>query len=150
MHDRGCDIPTQGHALLPRCLWGCFRNESHYLTQFFLGCCVTTWLGFQGPGKYLGSGMVCFHRCKHMVFPIVSLWGCGITDMPGFPVFIFQLLSSMPKRLYLLGLINHNTNFTFLDSLCNSVHGQVHPSILSSSICWWPFLMARGFTGPLN
>lgn len=47
-------------------------------------------------------------------------------------------------------LINHSTYFTFLDSLCNSVHGQVHSSVLSPSICWWSFLMAWGFMGLLS
>lgn len=90
-----------------------------------------------------------FHHCKHIVFAMVNLWECGVTHLLGFPIFIFQLPSSVPKRLYLLGLINHSTYFTFLDSLCNSVHSQVHPSVLSP-ICWWPFLMAWGFMGPLN
>lgn len=91
-----------------------------------------------------------FHHCKHIVFAMVNLWECGVTHLLGCPIFIFQLPSSVPKRLYLLGLINHSTYFTLLDNLCNSVHSQVHPSVLSPSICWWPFLMAWGFMGPLN
>lgn len=51
VYDRGCDIPAPCHVLWPRWLWDYFRNESQCLTQFFLGCHVTTKLAFQGPGQ---------------------------------------------------------------------------------------------------
>jgi len=49
VHGRGCDTLTQCHALWPRSLWGCYRNESRCPTWFFLGCHVSTALAFQGP-----------------------------------------------------------------------------------------------------
>jgi len=33
---------------------------------------------------------------------LVGLWQCDMINLPSFPIFIFQLLSSIPLRLYLL------------------------------------------------
>ena len=38
--------------------------------------------------------------------------------------------------------------FTVMNNLCNSMHGQVHPSIPSPSVCCIPALMAWGVMGP--
>jgi len=42
------------HVLWPRCLQGCYENESRFLTPLFWGCHVTIGLAFQGPGSYSG------------------------------------------------------------------------------------------------
>jgi len=74
-------------------------------------------LGFQPPG-------VCVHHGEHMVLALAGWWECGI-NFPGPLVFIFQPSSSMPERLYSLGLLDCGTCFTFMDNLCDNVHGQV-------------------------
>jgi len=51
-------------------------------------------------------------------------------------------------RLYPLVLLDWSACFTFMDILCNGVHGQVHPSVTSTSVCRVSSLVARGVMGP--
>lgn len=67
---------------------------------------------------------------------------CDIINPPDPSIFIFQPLSSISNRLYLLGLFNCYACFAFVDNLCNSAHGQVHSSDLSPSICYISSLRA--------
>jgi len=70
---------------------------------------------------------VLVQNCKHMVLALVGLWQCDIVNLPSLPIFIFQPSSSIPLGLYLLGLLDCSTCFTFMDNLCDGVHTQVTP-----------------------
>jgi len=93
-----------------------------------------------GIGLQPSSG--CFHHCDHIALALVGLWQCDIINLPSLPLFTFQPWSPMPERLYLLGLLECNACFTFVDNLCDSVHGQVHPSVMSPSVYCISSLMA--------
>jgi len=64
--------------------------------------------------------------------------------------FIFQTSSSIRLRLYLLDLLDCSTRFTFMDNLCDGVHGQVHPLVTRPSINCISSLMAWGVMGSLS
>jgi len=67
-------------------------------------------IGFQPSGG-------CFYHCKPIVLSLESVCGCHIINLPGLPIFIFQPLSSIPKRLCTLGLLHCSACFTFMDNL---------------------------------
>jgi len=104
----------------------------HYKTCFF-----------KAQSSVLGGGMGhrirfqlsddCFHTVNTW-YLLWCLWECDRINLPGLPIFIFQPSSSIPKRLYPFGSPSHSAYFTFMDNPCNSIHGQVHPSIPSPSI----------------
>jgi len=87
------------------------------------------------------------HHCEHIALALAGLWHCDTVSLPRLPTFIFQT-SSIPLRFYPLGLLGYSTCFTFMDKLCDGVHGQVYPSVMSPYICVVSSLAARGVMGP--
>jgi len=73
-------------------------------------------LNFKAQDGVLGDGMEhgicfqpssgCFHHCKHIALVLECLLECDIISLPSLPVFIFQPSSSIPLRLYPLGLLD--------------------------------------------
>ena len=115
---------------------------------------------FKAQDSVLGGGMGhrilfqlssgCFHHCEHMALALAGLWKCDIISLPGLAIFIFHPSSSVPLRLYLLGFLDCSACFTFMDNLCDGVHGKVYPSITSPSVSCISSLVARGVMGPLS
>jgi len=92
-------------------------------------------VGFQPSG-------FCLHYCEHIALALAGLWQCDIISRPSLPIFVFLPSSSVPQRLYLLGLLDCSACFTFMDNLCDGVHGQVYSSDMSPSVCHISSLMS--------
>jgi len=160
VHDRGCDTPTQRHALWTRGLKRLFQKLV-LLTDsilFQVPCCHRTclsrprrvfWLVAWGTACFQSSGDS-FHYYKHLVLALAHLWQCDTITLPGHPIFIFQPSFSIPERLYPLGLLNCSACFIFMDDLHNSVHYQVHLLIMSPYTCCISSLMVCSIMGPSN
>lgn len=65
---------------------------------------------------------------------VLGLGQLDIINQLCLSVLIFQPSLFITQRLYLLGFLNSNIYFTFMDNVCSSVHDQAY-SILSSPLC---------------
>lgn len=68
------------------------------------------------------------------------------STLPGLTILETQLLTSVPGKVYFSGLVDCSTCFSFINGLCNDLHGQVHPSVMSLSVCCsWCFMAPSGY-----
>lgn len=127
-------MSTQCHVFVPKSLLGCFENKSHCLIWFSLGYHVTTkcvsrdlrwcleqWEYFTG---YVTSQLCCICNGEYVALAFVCSWQWS--SLPGFTIQETQLLPSIPGKAYFSGLVDC-TCFSFMNDLCNGLHGQLHP-----------------------
>ena len=60
---------------------------------------IVLWSSGIGYRIYFQTSGCHFYHCKHVVFVLVDLWQCDISNLPGFPILIFQPSTPIPERL---------------------------------------------------
>lgn len=84
---------------------------------------------FQPPGS-------CFHYGEYVVLVLAGSWQwSNIVNLLGLLISKTEPLPSIPGTLYSCGSLDFGTCFTFMGDLHGGLHGQVHTSITSPSVC---------------